>query len=252
MRKPVAVLSSLALTLTTHATAQVQPDFTQIGSAVNGLAFPVTMNMCNAGSCGPQRAPVARRRGSTRIPPTEEAPRPIAPNGPVSIGTYQPSSALAKRTVAAYVERIRRTNPAVADQVAREFDKHDYQAVYRTIVEASGFRPYSVSDSMAAYMMMAWLIANGGTREPSRAEAAGLRRQFAARVAGDRTVLANRAKLSEELKLLLVALNAGFQSSRRDGTQRQYSDDVAAMVRKQYDLDLRALRLSSDGFVDRG
>jgi hypothetical protein len=251
MRKSIAWLSLVAVFIAAPSTAQIQPDFTQIGSSVTGLAFPVTMNMCNAGFCGPQRSSssVGARSG---IPTAFSRGVPAAsPNGPVSFGIYRPSGALARETLSAYVQRIRRTNPRAADQLAREFGKHDYQLIYRAIVGDAGFRSDSLSDAMAAYMMMAWPIANDGAREPTRTEAVGLRRQFAARVAGNQTALANRAKLAEELKLLLVTLHAGFQSAQRAGSQRQYADGVAAMIRKQYDLDLRALRLSSTGFLSR-
>ncbi|TCP34346.1 hypothetical protein [Sphingomonas sp. BK235] len=247
---PAAVL----LLVAAPAQAQIQPDFTQIGQAVNGLAFPVTMNMCNAGFCGPQRdsgarAPSRRGRASaSALAATSGAP--ARAGTAVAIGTYEASDALAKQTLDGYVARIRRSDPRAAAQVAREFGRHDYRTVYRGIVGDAGFRADSVSDAMAAYMMMAWLIANKGTREPSATEALGLRRQFAARAAAAPEVLSNRAKLGEELKLLVVTLNAGMQSAQRERTMDRYADGVATMVQRQYGLDLRRLRLSADGFVD--
>lgn len=252
MHRTLVAFTTVVTLAAAPLSAQIQPDFTQIGSAVNGLAFPVTMNMCNAGFCGPQRSGGApARRAPGGVPLAFAGPRaaPLPANAPVSVGTYQPTDALAKQALAGYVQRIRRTDPRAAEQVSREFTKHDYRPIYRGIVGDAGFRSDSVSDAMAAYMMMAWLIATNARQEPTRAEATGLRRQFAARAAANPTVLTNRAKLGEELKLLLVTLNAGFQSAQREGNQRRYSDGVAAMIRQQYDLDLRSLRLTPDGFV---
>lgn len=235
----------------TPAAAQMQPDFTQIGAAVNAIAFPMTMNMCNAGLCGPQPGASGPRK-SIGVPPAFiRGAKPLPASAPASAGIYQPTPALGRQALAGYVQRIRRANPGLADQVAREFGKHDYQAIYRSIVADDGFGSNSVSDAMAAYLTLTWMIANNANREPSAAEVLGVRRQIAARVAGNPALLANRAQLGEELKLLLVTTHAGFQSSRKEGTQRRYADGVAAMIRKHYDLDLRALRLTPNGFAPR-
>jgi hypothetical protein len=251
MRKSLVLASLAAVVMTAPATAQIQPDFTQIGQAVNAIAWPATMNMCNAGLCGPQKSSSSiRGRPGVPIAFSNRAPA-ISANTPASVGTYQPNAALAREALAGYVQRIRRTNPQVASQVDQQFRQHNYQTIYNSIVGDLGFRSDSVSDAMAAYMAVAWIIANGVNREPTRAEVLGLRRQFAARVAGNQTVLANKAKLGEELKLLLVTVHSGFRSSMREGNQRHYADGVAAMIRKQYDLDLRSLRLTPMGFQDR-
>ncbi|WP_116090826.1 hypothetical protein [Sphingomonas crusticola] len=251
MHKSVALFAVTAAVMSAPASAQIQPDFTQIGAAVNAIAFPVTMNMCNAGLCGPQKGTAGVRGRPGKAAAGARGGPAVAPNGPASVGMYQPSGALAREAVAAYVQRVRRTNPQLADQVAREFGKRDYQTMYRQLVGDAGFRSDSVSDAMAAYMAVTWVIANGFTHEPSRAEALGLRRQFAARIAGNALVLANRAKLGEELKLLIVTVYSGFKSAQTEGNQRQYADGVTAMIRKQYGVDLRAVRLTPTGFVDR-
>lgn len=251
MHKPFILPALVGFLMATPVDAQIQPDFTQIGAAVNGLAFPVTMNMCNAGFCGPQKGSSGARGRPGRPVAGSRGGSAVRPDGPVSIGLYQPSSALARQAVAAYVQRVRRTNPQLADQVAREFGKRDYQAMYRQLVGDAGFRSDSVSDAMAAYMALTWVIANGFTHEPTRAEALGLRRQFAARIAGNQAVLVNRARLGEELKLLIVTVYSGFKSAQTEGNQRQYADGVTAMIRKQYGVDLRSVRLSPMGFADR-
>lgn len=249
MRGPARLIAAL-LIAATPAAGQIQPDFTQIGQAVNGLAFPVTMNMCNAGFCGAQgeEGQARLRKAPAAVRGQLAATRPAPAGTPVGIGTYQPTDALARRSLAAYVARIGRTDRKAAESLAREFTRHDYRTTYKMIVGDMGLRTDSVSDAMAAYFMLSWVIANQGSSDPTPAQTQGLRRQFAARAAAAPEVLANRAMMGEELKLLVVTLHAGMQSAQREGQKASYARDVADMVQRRYGVDLRRLRLGAQGF----
>lgn len=250
MRYSITVAAALLL-LGEPAAAQTQPDFTQIGQAVNGLAFPVTMNMCNAGFCGPRKEHAGESHDAKQATRSQvSVTRPAPAETPVGIGTYQPTDGLARRTLDAYVARISRTDRKAAALIAGEFARLDYRTIYNAIVGDMGFRTDSVSDAMAAYFMLTWVIANQTTSDPTPAQTQGLRRQFAARAAAAPEVLANRATMGEQLKLLVVTLHAGMQSAQREGKKASYADGVSAMVDQQYGINLRALRMTAEGFVE--
>lgn len=232
------------------ASAQIQADFTQIGQAVNGLAYPVTMNMCNAGFCGPERYDAGdklRATSTNRLAVTQKAPAGTS----AGIGVYEVTDALANEATRAYIARLQRVDRQVASQVKREFGLHDYRSVYNGIIEGTGLRADSVSDAITAYFMLTWLIANEVDNEPSSEQISGLRRQFAAHVKSAPSLLAQPAKLGEELKLLVVTIHAGLQSASREGTKTNYASRISAMISQQYDIDMRSLRLGEEGFQSK-
>ncbi|TRW17357.1 hypothetical protein [Glacieibacterium frigidum] len=162
---------------------------------------------------------------------------------------YQPSRTLARETVEGFVSRLLGKDPAAAQAVAEQFSRHDYGSIYRGIVAPFGLRDNNAADALTAYTVLGWMIATGAG-DPGHASVAAARQQLGARMAANPTLStpANRARVGEELKLLFVTLHAGWQSARREGNLRKYSDGVAATFAQQ-GTDLRALRLTPDGLV---
>lgn len=222
----------------------------QISVPINTMAFDtsmsVAMNPCSGGRCAARRAsPGAARRGLAVAPAAA-----LPASAPLYTGTYQPTEALSQRVSQAFVARLRKKSPDYASQLARELQRVDYRQSYASAVRSDGFRTDSLSDTMAAYAMLGWMIVHN-QMHTDRAQATGLRRQFAARVAANPQVLAKRGELAEETKILFVTLYSGMLSAQREGNQRAYSQGVANLMQQKFGLNLTSLDLTPQGFVER-
>lgn len=106
---------------------------------------------------------------------------------------------------------------------------------------------------MTAYTLLGWGISTSSFRDVDNAVVAKVRAQVANWFSRDPRPMAAgvAARLGEKLKLQYVVLYSGWQSSRKEGNMPAFSDGVAALFRAQSGQDLRALKLTRDGFVTR-
>lgn len=174
-----------------------------------------------------------------------------APGQAISLG-YRSTPAIRKQALDRFVERVSARDARQGAAVRTQLGRHDYDAVYRGIVAPFGLRGDDAGDSMAAYMLLGWMIANG-SGDPRPADVRGVRSQFAGALSAGRAMAdsGRRALTGEEYKILFVVLHAGWQSARKEGKLQPYADGVARMIRTQTGLDLRAVRLAPGGFVPR-
>lgn len=198
-------------------------------------------------------------RGSPGVVPGR--PRFASPSGtsyagqPARAGSesitfpYKSTPELRRSAADGFIARTTKSDPVAGKLIADQIAQHDFNRVYSGIIAPFGYRANDAADALAAYTLLGWLIANGAP-DPSRAEALAVRNQIAAGMANDQR-LSNprtRAELAEELKLLFVTLHAGWQSARREGQLKQYGNGVAAMFQRFTGDDLRAMRLTEQGF----
>ena len=182
--------------------------------------------------------------------------KPVTGNGatrqPVRLA-YEPTAALRRQTVAGYVNRLKTNNPGAAQALAAELGKYDYSQIYRSNTKDSGLRENDAADNMAALLLLGWMIVNdqhdGNAITVPMAK--GVRAQVAPGLAtsGAANTPAKAARVGEELKLLLVVLQAGWLSAPKEGQQVAFRQGVAAMFKTQYGFDLSKLRLTDQGFA---
>ncbi|MBC8051220.1 MAG: hypothetical protein H7X92_13905 [Chitinophagales bacterium] len=148
-------------------------------------------------------------------------------------------------------ERISRHDANAGKQVVEQFGEHDAFSIYSGIVAPFGLQRGDVADTMTAYTLLGWIIANGGA-DPSRRQVAAVRARIAGELAANPDLASpvNRQRLDEELMYLFVILHAGWQSASRSDA-RAYSDGVDTMFRQQFGGDLRRLALTDEGFRQR-
>lgn len=164
--------------------------------------------------------------------------------------SYRSTPALRRSAADAYVQRTMQNNPEAGHIISDQLAKHDFSKVYAGIIAPFGYRADDTADAVAAYTLLGWLISTGAP-DPSAGAARAVRNQIAqglrngARLSDPRA----RAELAEEMKLLFVTLHSGWQSARREGKLKQYSDGVNDMFRKFTDNNLRNMRLTDRGFV---
>lgn len=176
--------------------------------------------------------------------------RPARPGAANIAFPYRSTAELRRSAADGFIQRTTKSDPAAGKLIASEMAKHDFHRIYAGIVAPFGYRANDAADALAAYTLLGWLIATGAP-DPSPAAAAAVRAQIAAGMANDQRFSdpRTRAELAEELKLLFVTLHSGWQSARREGKLRPYGDGVASMFRRFSGNDLRAMRLTEQGFV---
>ena len=184
-----------------------------------------------------------RKRGVAARPAPGSAP--AAPAKTVSFA-YQPTAALKTATVQGYVERLKAKNPAASQVVAQQLGpgKNDYGQIYHGIVQGTGLRDNDAADALAAYTVLGWMIVNDVRDDKSlpAGAAPGLRAQLLPKMAQNAQLTAAGvpAKLGEEMKLLCVITQAGWQSAIKEGKLPAYRQGVAALFKNQYGTDLNA------------
>jgi hypothetical protein len=166
--------------------------------------------------------------------------------------TYQPNDALARNALAAYLQRLKSSNPKLAPLAAEQFGRHDYRQVYRGLTRGTGLRDNDLVDIMSAWTMLGWMVANDSQANPDPTKLKALRNQMAGVLADNPRLAdpATRAMLGEEMKIHFVTLHAGWQGAQREGRLPQYAEDVARLFQRT-GTDLRQLSMTSQGMVQR-
>lgn len=195
---------------------------------------------------GPGRPAAAPRTATTTTARPAAAARPAAVSPARTAIRSTPASQ--KASLAAYVARVSRSQPHYAAEASRMFAQHDAFQVYDTLIASSGLRGDDAADVLASYMLLGYEIASGGEATP--AQARGVRRQLAERIAASPALAALpvRTGMAEELKLTFVTLHAGYKSAHGEGTVDEYRTGVARFFAGQ-GTDFSRLRLSDEGFV---
>lgn len=166
---------------------------------------------------------------------------------------YQPSSALERETITAFLGRLEQKDPAAARAVGPLLDRHGYNGEFRRFIRGTPLTDTDAADAVAMYLVMAYLIANDDMRDMPASHWIAVRNQFRAAL-GAQPQLADtaaRAALGEEMKLLTAILYGGYDGNKKAGRSQQYADGVAAMFRKK-GLDFRAMTLDERGLLVRG
>jgi hypothetical protein len=167
---------------------------------------------------------------------------------------YTPTPALRQATVRTYTEQLRKTNPAAAQALAQGLASgpNAYERRYQSIIQDTGLHDNDAADALASYLILGWMIANDvrDDKAVTVPMAQGVRAQAARQLGanpklGSATAL---AQLGEELKLQTVVLHLGLEEALRSNQMDTYQQAIAGRFKREYGLDLTALRLSSQGF----
>ena len=167
--------------------------------------------------------------------------------------SYQPSAAVKQQVERNYLDRLRRSNPAAANQVAAKLRQYDYREIYTNLVQSHGLSSNNLADIVAAYSVLNWMIANQSFNDPSSQAVLAERDRTAATLSKLSSLRdpQMRQQAGEEIKLLFVTLHGGWQSAQREGQLSQYGEGVRALFRQQNGIDLRQIGLTKDGFRSR-
>jgi hypothetical protein len=161
---------------------------------------------------------------------------------------FQASPALREQVLNDFVQRASRSDPTAAKAVAAEARSPAFQQSFANAVKPYGFSPNDAADVMAVYLVTGWEIVHGTDANLTALRA--VRRQVAGDMARNAALRdpTTRAKLAEELKIITTLFGGGVENAKREGATARFAADVAAHYQRTMGRDLRAMRLTSQGF----
>jgi|GEM_PF-1690813 len=168
---------------------------------------------------------------------------------------YSPTAALKQQTVQGYVDRLKTKNPAASQAIAAKLGpgKLDYAKIYQGLVADAGMPENDAASALASYLILGWMITNNvrSDKAVTPAMAAGVRRQVAAQLSQSPQMTAPGvpAQLGEEMKLLTVVVQSGWQSAIKENTLPAYRQDVAGLFKNRYGMDFAQVKLTPQGFA---
>ncbi|MBF9219662.1 hypothetical protein [Hymenobacter ruricola] len=176
------------------------------------------------------------------------------PAGTASLA-YTSTPALRARTVQAYVDRLKPTNPTAAQAVVASLGpgKNDYGPVYLQMTKDSGLRENDAADNLASFLILGWMIVNNvqDGNAITVPMARGVRAQITPLLAANTKLRTAGAagQVGEEMKLQFVLLQGGWQSALKENTLAAYRQGIAAMFKNKYGMDLSLFKLTDQGLV---
>ena len=247
----------LALTFVGNANTVAQ-DFSSIG--YNGVMTRILhrqqMRSIYGNDLYDRNGPDSWQSNSRPTPAQPSSVSQAAPQAPqVQTLSYLPDPAVTQSGQDAFIQRVQEYDPEAGQQLESQFRQYDAIEVYRGIAEPFGLEMNNPAHSLAAYSILAWLVANGETSNTDLASVAAVSKRMEQVIGRDASmaVASDRQLFDEEAKYLFVAMHAGWQSSLADGGAllAQYSDQVNQIWEEQFGQDLRQLTLTQQGFERR-
>jgi len=181
------------------------------------------------------------------------APEAVRPRASATAYRASPEAgADARRAYAEWMSLLRSAESG--RRVAAALGDRDPVRGWARIVGDDGLHPGDMADVVAGYWLLNWTIANGAdsSREGAEAVRRQVRQMIVASPGFDRLDEAERQRLSEALMLEFLVEHAAYVDAvaRGDRTAAERLAEAAvARFRAQLGVDLRALRLTDEGFV---
>jgi hypothetical protein len=247
----VPLLSAGALAVGLPAVAQ---DFPAIGSQYIdfGSSMMAVGQMNNVlGNTVRGGGGSSARRGGASARAGLSASRPAA-----TVNTrYRASPQVSSRVRGQFADFVAKTDPANADRLRQTVQQKDLLGAWEKHVSVDGLRRGDVADSMAAYWVQNWQIANN-VPFTNRTQVQAVRGQVY-RALGSNPQFAQlddagKQEMSEVFMYNFVAQGSAFSdaTSKGDrGMSNRLSDAAVARFRSEMNVDLRQLKLTQAGFA---
>jgi hypothetical protein len=168
--------------------------------------------------------------------------------------SFSRSKTLQKQSEAAILAEVKRRQPGAESEYARAFAQEDMAKMFDRATSAYGLRNNDIADTMAAYWLVSWVIANDA-KDFSPAAARAVRDQVKGGIA--RTSVAGfsaekKHRLADEAIFNTLIATQAFeyaQSGKISKADYRRLADVTQQAFMGFGADLRALKLTEAGFV---
>lgn len=228
--------------------ARADDTFTGFGSTdfMNSMMDNVRMDSLRRHMLADDDKPASPYRKTS---PAKPATRP-APAAKTQATGYTASPAVTVRVREQFLAWIRQTSGAPGEAAMRQvMQQNDILALWTKQMRSDGLKPGDLADAFAAYWVQNWQMANGvETTQPAQVMA--VRRQVAETMGG--FTEAQRQELAEVfIYNQFLQGTVWMEAGQRGDTamKRKLGDAAVARFRNEMKLDLRALKLTDQGFV---
>ena len=181
------------------------------------------------------------------------APEAVRPRASATAYRASPEAgADARRAYAEWMSLLRSAESG--RRVAAALGDRDPVRGWARTVGDDGLHPGDMADVVAGYWLLNWTIANGAdsSREGAEAVRRQVRQMIVASPGFDRLDEAERQRLSEALMLEFLEQHAAYADAVARGDRAaadRLAEAAVVRFRAQLGVDLRALRLTDEGFV---
>lgn len=181
--------------------------------------------------------------------------------GPASTAArtgYRRDPAVSAQVREQFADAMQRAyGPAMAAAVRADFRRTDPVRLWESLSAPDGFRPNDLSDALASYIALNWMVANGRDLQPPQAAAlrAEVRRSLGSDPAVARMSEHDRQALAETLMCNFVYQQQGYNEALRRKDRAliaRISDAAQSRSRGELGMDMRATQLTAAGVVRGG
>ena len=237
-----------ALSLLIMGSIPNTPHAQQLMNFITRTTIPIVIQCpgCNARN-------QAKRSPSAQPAPNPQRGEPVALANPVEL-SFATSPALRKRNFAGFISGIRANNPGSADQLQQLLDGAGFSGKLDARMKAKGLATNNIADAFANYWMSVWLGSRGQASPVSAAQAQKTQ-AFAQLMLQDNPALADMDDAAKQAVADNLLIQAGLMDiliAQTQGNSEQLTQ-LAQMARRgasEWGLDLDAMELTADGFVD--
>lgn len=241
---------TIALAALSIAGAPTTATSQDLGGALNLGQLGATIGVASS-----MRAQVSRGRVATQPPARRTAGGRTATARPDAL-TFRADPARRDATVERWLTRIGRQEPASAATLRGSLAKGGLGRVSGRWLGRYGMSTDDAAAAAAAYLSIAWLVAQGDGGDPTRAQMAGLRDQVGRAIAASpgwaSAGTAARQEFADTLLLQAAVSTALLQGAATPARRTAVSTAVADGARSTFGVDVRRMALTAQGLRPAG
>ena len=177
-------------------------------------------------------------------------------NSSVQVLRFQPSAAVSQRILNNLIKALQKANPQSAAEIERKLQQQDVIADFSRDMAPYGLRADDVADTMTAYWLTMWIIANQEAI-PSVSKVQAVQNQVRTVMLQNPYVIQATATKRQEMAEAMIyetmiALGLLNNATRTgDSEQLQLLADSAYQNMLKQNIDLRDMQLTPSGFTRR-
>jgi uncharacterized caspase-like protein len=167
---------------------------------------------------------------------------------------FTPTPAIRRSATNQFVSQLQTSNKLMGDLFAATFATQDVFGALDKAMVPYGLKTNNLADGLTIFFDTLRDIANNTESTPTRKQAQAVRRQMALvlQASSDTNALsaAQRQEMSDGLLLYALFMSLAQETAKKSNPAeaRNFSNGVADLAKNQFGIDLRAIRLTDDGY----
>ncbi len=185
---------------------------------------------------------------------TSRSSSPTNPNLSLQALRFQPSTAVSNKVRNAFIAALQKANPQSAAEIESKLQQQDVIGDFARDMAPYGLRADDIADTLTAYWLTMWMIANQEQIPPVEKVQAVQTQVRTVILQNDNVINATEAARQEiaEITIYETMIALGLLANANqtgDRAQLQQLADSAYQNMLQQGIDLREIELTSNGFT---